>query len=140
MPDCRTCQANKQKPVFKKDISTARATRLFRYIVISFTAIIIALAISLAVTIITVNNKWAETVQKTNDKWAEYLGECDVYDISYDQDGNGVNVIGNSNEVSNNRADSSGASADCRTDEERLKRKRAVDQTALLLLKVVQER
>lgn len=90
MPDCRTCQANKQKPVFKKDISTARATRLFRYIVISFTAIIIALAISLAVTIITVNNKWAETVQKTNDKWAEYLGECDVYDISYDQDGNGV--------------------------------------------------
>ncbi len=116
MPECKTCQANKQqKPVFKRDISTARGTRLIRHFVVAFAAVIIALSVAIAVIIVSINYRWSETVQKmndrwaeavekTNEKWAEYLGECDVYDISYDQDGSGVNVIGSSNEVNNNVA------------------------------------
>ena len=94
--DCKNC---KNKPVFKDDVDKARLTRTIRSVAVLCGAIVLALIAALVAVVISTNNRWAATVERMNEKWVEYFNECEVYDYSYEQDGNGVNIIGNENGV-----------------------------------------
>jgi type IV secretory pathway component VirB8 len=93
--DCKSCKRNGK--VFDDDLDKARLTKINRRLVAA--VVIIAL---FAIAAIVVNNiVWLH-------KWTQF----DTVSYSYDQDGEGVNVIGNENGVKYNVTEVESESAD----------------------------
>lgn len=87
MPDCRSCKDNRREPVpyIAHEMAMARAERTVKRLV----AVVIVMALLLAGTIA---------------GFLVYLSQYDFTGYSYDQKGDGVNIVGAENEVDYNVA------------------------------------
>ena len=88
MADCKKC--TKKKPDFSKDLSDARYSKIIRRLVAAIVVIVIAFVLALLAN----NIAWMI-------HWNQYEYVAEDISYSYNQDGHGVNVIGDSNEVNN---------------------------------------
>lgn len=82
MGDCNKC--TRSNSTFGHDLNVARLTRIIRWLVIG----IVVLAFIFSTAVIVSNAIWAKL-------WSEY----DTTSYDYQQDGSGVNIIGDKNEV-----------------------------------------
>lgn len=82
MGDCNKC--TRGAPTFGKDLNVARLTLIIKRLI----AVIVIEALLFVAGVITINAIWAKL-------WSEY----DTTSYDYQQDGSGVNIIGDKNEV-----------------------------------------
>lgn len=87
MPDCRSCKDNRREPVpyIAHEMAMARAERTVKRLI----GVVIVMALLLAGTIA---------------GFLVYLSQYDFTGYSYDQKGDGVNIVGAENEVDYNVA------------------------------------
>lgn len=82
-------------PYITHEAAMARAERTIKRLTIGI----------ILITILSILAIWGATY--TIDKgWRDYFSECDISSYDYSQDGGGVNIVGNSNGVDYNGAES----------------------------------
>lgn len=89
MKTCNSCETEKTIPYVVYESSMARNERTIKKLII---ALIITILLMFA----------------SNGMWLWYESQFETIDYSYEQDGNGNNIIGDSNEVDYNGAETQG--------------------------------
>jgi hypothetical protein len=109
MADCKNCP--RVDPALKKvkdspEMNNARLMRIIKRLIAAIVCIFLVAVAGIVVNnaILTrriqkINEENARQIQSINAYWLSYLGEYDTVSYDYQQDGSGVNIIGDQNEV-----------------------------------------
>lgn len=105
-------------PLYAVESQSFRRERTIRATVIVFCVallVIVLLIGACGVMVYRINRECLEKIDGINRYWIDFLGQCDFenYSYEYSQDGKGLNIIGDGNEVKNDgtTADSDSAEA-----------------------------